>query len=170
MTESHFLAIGFWAFAILAAVPGIFILTTKNIIHAAFWLLASLLGFAGLYLIIGADFLAFTQVLVYVGGILILILFGVMLTHKEPVLIGRTPHHSNLFAGGVVSVFVLAGTVYMAAKTTWIGEEATPAPATALIGDFLMTKYILPFEVVSVLLLAALVGAAYIARGKEAVE
>ena len=178
MTAAHWLSLGFWAFAAITIVPAVCILLSKNIIHAAFWLLASLFGFAGLYMIIGADFLAFTQVLVYIGGILVLILFGVMLTQKDPFSVARTPLVGNTAYGIAVFFLVLVGALYMVSQTGWVGVEAPPAPGpalapvptTALIGDQLMTKYILPFEIVSVLLLAALVGAVYVARGREEAE
>ena len=172
MNEGSWLALGFWSFAALAIVPGVFILLSRNIIRAAFWLLAALLGFAGLYLIIGADFLAFTQILVYVGGILVLILFGVMLTHKDPLFLRRSKQTGTWLPGALAGGLILAGTLTVALGTGWKVNEAAPepGPTTALIGDLLMTKFILPFEVVSVLLLAALVGAAYVARGKEAPE
>lgn len=167
MTGNPWETIGFFAFALLAIGPGIMILLTNNIIRAAFFLLASLFGFAGLYMVIGADFLAFTQILVYIGGILVLILFGVMLTHKDPVSMQETKHWGQIVPGIIVLILVLLGTLTIAWRTGWVGEEASPVPSTALIGDQLMTKFILPFEIVSVLLLAALVGGVYIARGKE---
>ena len=170
MSGSPWVVLGFYSFALMAVLPGIGILLSKNIIHAAFWLLGSLMGFAGLYLVIGADFLAFTQVLVYMGGILVLILFGVMLTHKDPILLRRTKQHGTWIPAAIAGVLILAGTLYMALATGWSVKEVAPAPTTATIGGLLMTKFILPFEVVSVLLLAALVGAAYIARAKEAPE
>lgn len=168
MSAGPWHALGFWVFAALAVIPGLFILITRDIVRAAFWLLGALFGFAGLYMVIGADFLAFTQVLVYIGGILVLILFGVMLTHKDPLTVRRTRFTGQIVPGIIVLGLILTGVMYMVSSTVWVGEEAAPEPATAKIGDLLMTKFILPFEVVSVVLLAALVGAVYIARGQEA--
>jgi NADH-quinone oxidoreductase subunit J len=162
--------IGFYAFAALAVIPGFGILLTRNIVHAAFWLLAALLGVSGLYMVLGADFLAFTQLLVYIGGILVLILFGVMLTHKDPILVRRTKHWGNIGPALVIFVLVLLVLAFVIFRTDWHGTEGVVEPTTKDIGELFMTKYILPFEIVSVLILAALIGAVYIARGKEVSE
>jgi NADH-quinone oxidoreductase subunit J len=162
--------IGFYAFAALAVIPGFGILLTRNIVHAAFWLLAALLGVSGLYMVLGADFLAFTQLLVYIGGILVLILFGVMLTHKDPVRVRRTRHWGNIGPALLVFTLVLITMAFVIFKTTWDGQEWQPEPTTEGIGTLFMTEFILPFEIVSVLILAALIGAVYIARGKEVSE
>ena len=168
--ELHWSNHAFYIFALGAVVPAIMILVSNKIVHTAFWLLGSLLGFAGLYLTIGADFLAFTQLLVYVGGIMVLILFGVMLTEKDPVLIRQRKERGSVVPGAVAALIVFLAVLYAVRSTGWQGRVAEPAPATAEIGELFMTNYILPFEIVSVLILAALIGAVYIARGKEAEE
>src|SRR5687767_11767046 len=80
-----------YTFAALAVVPSIMIVLARDVVRAAFLLLGSLAGVAGLYGMLGADFVCFTQVVVYIGGILILLLFGVMLTNREPILLHRAP-------------------------------------------------------------------------------
>src|SRR5947207_1126856 len=100
-----------WAFAALAVVPSILLVTSKDVVRAAFLLLGSLAGVAGLYGMLGADFVCFTQVVVYIGGILILLLFGVMLTNREPILLHRAATHQlvlpGLFAGAIFLVALL---------------------------------------------------------------
>ena len=100
----------FWLFAAVAVIPGAAILIARDIVRQAFWLLASLSGFAGLYLWLGADFLGFTQVIVYIGGILILFLFGVMLTQKADVPLKEEPGWDRVFPG------VLAGALFVTAS------------------------------------------------------
>lgn len=157
----------FWIFALVALVPGIAILFTKDIVRAAFWLLGSFSGFAGLYLLLNADFLAFTQVIVYIGGILILLLFGVMLTHRDPALLKR-PRLLGLLGWGVLAaLLVLGALLHVIFNTAWTTNTETFATTTQGIGVLLLTDYLLPFEISSILLLVALVGAAYVARRKE---
>lgn len=161
----------FWVFAAVAVLPCLGVLLARDIVRQAFWLLASLAGFAGLYLHIGADFLGFTQVVVYIGGILILFLFGVMLTHRMDIPLRATRGWDlivpGLVAGGLIGAALL-GVVF---RTNWQTDVQPSSPTVADIGGRLMSDYILPFEVVSVVLLVALVGATYIARrGDEETE
>src|SRR5213078_2645988 len=99
-----------YLFALVSVLPGVFVLATRDIVRAAFWLLAALSGFAGLYVLLGADFLAVTQVVVYLGGILILILFGVMLTHRDPALVRRA-RRLNIVVPGIAGGAILAAAV-----------------------------------------------------------
>jgi NADH-quinone oxidoreductase subunit J len=140
------------------------VVTAQNLVRSAFALLFTLSGVAGLYVYLAADFLAATQIIVYVGGILVLILFGVMLTNKivsvelyqGSARIGR----SVLLFGAIL--FILFSVIF---NTRWLaGGVPAMEPTTREIGRLFMTDFILPFEVVSVLLLAALIGAVLIAR------
>jgi NADH-quinone oxidoreductase subunit J len=156
----------FWGFAAVAVLSAAAILFARDIVRQAFWLLASLSGFAGLYLHLGADFLGFTQVIVYIGGILILFLFGVMLTQKGDVPLKEDAGKKLLLPGVAAGTFTACLLLYVALYTPWKqvprGVDVTVEP----IGGKVMSTFILPFEVVSVLLLVALVGATYIARRK----
>jgi NADH-quinone oxidoreductase subunit J len=134
------------------------------LIHSAFALLFTFFGVAALYVFLGADFLAATQLVIYVGGILVLLLFGVMLTHKLYDLDLKT--ESFQFLPGLVitaAVFLtLAGVIV---NTTWLSRGDRPMnPTTAEIGELFMKDYVLPFEIASVFLLIALIGAAMIVR------
>jgi NADH-quinone oxidoreductase subunit J len=156
--------ISFYLFAALAIVPTVMILAVKDVVRAAFLLLGSLAGVAGLYALLGADFIAFAQVLVYIGGILILLLFGVMLTNREPILLHRSPSHALMFPGLVGMAVFLGALFYVVFAVEWREVPLVVKPTSAELGDVLMTTFMLPFEVSSVLLLVALVGAAVIAR------
>lgn len=154
----------FYLFAILTVGSAYLVVTTKNIVHSAFYLLFTLFGVAGLYVLLGADFIAIVQLMVYVGGILILLLFGVMLTNKitDVKLRTGTLHIIPAVVGTGLFMGVL---VSMMLRTNWKSEPAE-IPTTTLygLGRFLLTDYVLIFELLGILLLIALIGAASIAR------
>ncbi len=154
----------FYLFAALTVGSALVVVASRNIVHSAFALLFTFFGVAGLYVFLSADFLAATQLLIYVGGILVLILFGVMLTRKVfDVKIFGGKGQVYPAAVGVALIFSLLIIVIM--KTPWhlMGGRAME-PTTAEIGKMLMTDFLLPFEVASVLLLAALIGAVILIR------
>ena len=137
---------------------------SDNVVYSAFALMGALLGVASMFVLLGADFLGAVQLLVYVGGILVLTLFAVMLTHRI-----ADVHVSNRAVGrlpGLVLVGVVLGwMVHVARQAAWVvGEPGAPAPTTYGIGEALLTDYALPFEVASVVLLAALIGAVVVSR------
>jgi NADH:ubiquinone oxidoreductase subunit 6 (subunit J) len=156
----------FWVFAALTLGSAAAVVLSRTLIYSAFALLVTFFGVAGLYVLLGADFLAATQLLVYVGGILVLLLFGVMLTHRIYDLDLRS-ETTQLVPGAIVAgglFFVLA---YLALHTEWPGVARPPAPTTAAIGRLFLGEFLLPFEAASVLLLVALMGAAMIVRRKR---
>lgn len=159
-------ALLFWIFAGLTLGSALVVVLARTLIYSAFALLVTFFGVAGLYVLLGADFLAATQLLVYVGGILVLLLFGVMLTHRIYDLDLRSETTQRLpgliVAGGL---FVVLSTV--ALRTEWPGVERAPAPTTAPIGRLFLGEYLLPFEAASLLLLVALMGAAMIVRRRR---
>ena len=154
------------AFLLLAALTlgsaGI-VAFSKNIIHSALALLGTFLGIAGLYVTLSADFLAATQVLVYVGGTLTLILFAVMLTSRIEDMKVSNPQTGIAAAFGLISVALLIlGKV--ATETNWPSEAKPAVPSTAKLGHAFLGEYLLPFEVGSVVLLAAMIGSVVLAR------
>lgn len=154
----------FYVLAALTVGSAILVATLPNIIYAAVALLFTFGGVAGLYVLLSADFLAATQVLVYVGGILVLIMFAVFLSNRISSVKLSNPVHFRLPAAALcLALFgVLA---YTAVSPVFVlKEEITYQPTTADIGELLMTRYLLPFEVASVLLLAVLIGAALLSR------
>jgi NADH-quinone oxidoreductase subunit J len=155
--------IAFWILAGLTAITAIFVVTTRNVVHAALGLAASLLGAAGLFILFGAEFVGLAQILIYVGAVVILFLFGIMLTSAAP---GR-PVVDNNQRG--VALLVSAGVFVVLAIGILAAYGNRPlhldvAFSTTSLGNALFTTWILPFEAVSVLLLAALVGAIVLAR------
>ena len=153
------------------AISAIWVVVSPNLVHSAVSLLFTLFGIAGLYVFLYADFMAATQVVIYVGGILVLIIFGVMLTNKidKPVIESVS---SNKIIGVLISSFIFTMLSVVIIQTKWpINENSLPGPSTVeLIGKLILGKYLLPFEVVSILLLASLVGAALLARKKTISE
>jgi NADH-quinone oxidoreductase subunit J len=140
------------------------VVLASNLIYSAVSLLFTFFGVAIVYVYLGADFLAATQVLIYVGGILVLVLFGVMLTHRLYNLNLRT-QTIQVVPGMIISLLVFVSLVLAATNTGWhIAKDKPRTPTTETIGVLFMTDYLLPFEVASVLLLVALIGAAMLVR------
>jgi NADH-quinone oxidoreductase subunit J len=147
---------------------GFMVVTTRNLVHAALWLVSTLFGVAVAYALLNAGFLAVVQVVVYIGAIAILFIFAVMLTRKDLRDQGAQ-HNKNWWVGALLSVLTFVGLFFL--LQSWNGLSATAAPypsgfdAVAELGNELVSPagYVLPFEVASVLLVAALVGAVYVA-------
>lgn len=168
----------FYLFAGLAILSGAYMVLTRNLLYAGFSLLVTLLSVAGIYVLLYADFIAVTQLMVYVGGVLVLILFGIMLSsrvHDKSVL----SENVNTFWGPLVAGLILTGLAYtilkakiselpwlQAADTNVLGQQKSTVQT---IGIKLMTDVVVPFELASLLLLIALIGAAYIATDKPKV-
>ena len=156
----------FYVFALLTIGSAVIVVTVRNIVHAAFSLMVTLFSIAGLYVFLQADFLAATQVIVYVGGILVLILFGVMMTSGRldmKLKMGR----GQLFWGGLVTILIFSLLLGVIRRTPWNVQEelGTVEGTTSQIGrTILQEEFLLPFEVASVILLIALIGAVLISR------
>jgi NAD(P)H-quinone oxidoreductase subunit 6 len=158
----------FYLFAAITIASAAVVALGRNILHSVFFLLVAFTGVAGLFVLLHADFLAAVQVIVYVGGILVLILFAVMMTRKV-----RTPEVSNeavgVWRGLLLGATALAVLVVLTLKTTWFGGRPAGTPGADLntvdnLGQSLLSGYLFPFEVASVVLLAALVAAAILIR------
>ena len=155
----------FYALALMTICSACVVVFSRNVVYAAFALLFTFSGVAGLYVLLFADFLAVTQILIYVGGILVLILFGVMLTSKVVSVDMKTGTIQAIPA--LILAAVVGGTLAGLFYATWKGTAAPalgPETTTPGLGTQLMTSYILPFEIASVILVVALVGAAMTAR------
>jgi NADH-quinone oxidoreductase subunit J len=154
--------------AVVGAIAAVRLVTSRNVVHAALYLVLALAMVAGTYLLVAAEFLAWVQVLIYVGAIVVLLLFSLMLT-KAP--IGReTLDNQQRGIAALVGAGVLAGLAFLI-QDAFEGARITLQPSrTAQIGTAIFRDFVLPFEVVSVLLLAALIGAVVIARKEEVPE
>lgn len=157
----------FFLFAIITIASAFIVVTTRNIVYSGFSLLFTFFGVAGIYVLLGADFLAIVQIMVYVGGILILLLFGVMLTNKITNVDIRTGTVHLLPAAIGVGI-LLGALVSIMVWTEWKSQPGEiPVTTTYAIGKELLTNYVLIFELLGMLLLVALIGAASIARREK---
>jgi len=145
---------------------GFWVVLSPNLVHSAVSLLFTLFGVAALYVFLYADFMAAAQVIIYVGGILVLIIFGVMLTNKIDDQSISNKSQNRIPAAIICSAF-LYFQISAIINTDWkVGDLIQRESTTNDIGMLLLTKYLLPFEIVSILLLAALIGAAMLSRKK----
>jgi NADH-quinone oxidoreductase subunit J len=154
----------FYLFAAITVLSAFFVVTTRNIIHSAYYLLFTLFGVAGIYALLGADFIAVVQVVVYIGGILILMIFGIMLTNKITNVQIKTG--AVKLVPATLSVALFAGIIATALlNTKWktISTEL-PAATTHSLGLLLLQQYAVVFELLGILLLISLIGAASMAR------
>lgn len=143
--------------------------TTKQLVHAALWLVVALGGIAVEYLLLTAEFIAWVQVLIYLGSVVVLLLFGLMLT-KAP--IGRSPDADSgnrwvALGVAVTAAVALVWVVVDAFRTTWIDLDGPVQGSTKVSGEILFQHWVLPFEALSVLLLAALIGAIVLSRRND---
>jgi len=185
-------AILFWLVALWTGLCAVAVLVTQNIVRAAAWLLFTLAGAAGVFFLLGADFVAATQLIVYVGGILVLVVFGVMLTAQGPFITMKVSAAEWAISTvvGLLLFTVLAICIYNGFSPQTPANEGMNDPATSMssvvLGEAFLgiedatpqqnltgskprtqMGYLLPFEVVSVHLLIVLIGAAYLARAKR---
>ena len=155
----------FYLFAFVTVVSGLLVVTMKDIFHCALFLILCLFSVAGIYVLLGADFIAAVQVLLYVGAISVLMIFAIMLTAKVSG-IGVKQQNEQVPIAIITTVAFVAIALYGLGKTIWNIKDDVQIPdnTTMEIGKLLMTRYVVPFEIVSVVLLAALIGAIVIAR------
>lgn len=157
-----------WVFLVIAAVvlvSGYRVVTSKNVVHSALYLVGALAGTAGLFLLLSAEFVAWVLVLVYIGAVIVLFLFGIMIT-RAPTGLDEgldTPKKAIPALMSVLLFAVLAWSSVVAFEATEIASVGE-ATSTEVIGESLLGRFVIPFEVVSFVLLAALIGGITIAR------
>jgi NADH-quinone oxidoreductase subunit J len=157
----------FYIFAGVSAASAIMVAVSRNIVRTAVALLFTLAGVAGLYFLLNSEFLAAVQLVVYAGGTLILIIFGVMLTSKSP-FSRFEPKLAEVMIAMSVGILLLFALV-LGIFHTKFSEDAFPGGAypVAQLGQILLGDYLVPFEIISVLLLVVMIGAAYLAKGRR---
>jgi len=159
--------VSFYFFAAVMVITALGVVTLRNVFHAALCLAVVASGAAVIYLILDAEFLAFAQILIYVGAVITLIAFVIMLTQRA---VGARIRQSNdqKFLSLVVSVILLSLLLWKIPTTVWNATSDQTSLADAkTIGNALLTKYLLPFEVISIVLLVALIGAIVLARREK---
>ncbi|MFF1485563.1 NADH-quinone oxidoreductase subunit J [Streptomyces sp. NPDC058319] len=163
--EIAFLLVGIATFG-----AALLTVTTRQLVHAALWLVVALGGLAVEYLLLTAEFIAWVQVLIYVGSVVVLLLFGLMLT-KAPIGRSADADSGNRWAALAVALAAAGTLVWVVAdafRTTWTDLDGAAAGTTRATGESLFQNWVLPFEALSVLLLAALVGAIVLSRKAKA--
>jgi NADH-quinone oxidoreductase subunit J len=168
----------FYVFATIAVVSAIFVITRHNVVHSAMFLAATLLSVAGLFLTLRAEFLAGVQVIVYVGGILVLFVFVIMLIAVDRNVFERQYNRQwtlALVTAGILIVEIIYALIQ--GRDSFVLPTPAPVPAAAAaagntqqVGVALYTQYLLPFEIASILLLVAIVGAVVLAKKRTQTE
>jgi NADH-quinone oxidoreductase subunit J len=164
MTPDKFL---FAFFSVLAVASAVMMVTRRNIVHGAVYLITTLLATAGIFLQLDAEFLFVVQIILYVGGIMVLFVFVIMLVNLDVSMRLVQFNHQRFVAGTLA--LILGGQVFLAFR---VGRGVLPHPAqlvlsprnTEAVGDALFTHYMLPFEIASILLLVAMIGAVVMAK------
>lgn len=152
------LAAFFGLFAGIAFFSALAVAWQKNLLYATFYLLSCFMGIAAIYLLLGAEFLAVTQILIYVGGILTLFLFGILITKRRE-LRYLTSGIQRAKTGIVIAIALFGILIYSTLRDPLLHTSSTAVPAsTKLIGLGLLTNYLIPFELVGVVLLVILIG------------
>lgn len=164
--------IGFAVLAGLMVVSALLVVQSRNLVHAVMWLAVTLIATAGVYAMLGASFLAGVQVLLYVGGVITLMIFGVMITRRhEGIVVPADGGSGGERFRGVVIAGGLFGVVAAAVRATPglfdVPAEVPPPPTVAELGKAILTTHLVAFEVLSLLLLAAMIGAIVIARRRD---
>ena len=157
-------AIVFWVIAIVTIGSSCVVAFSRNIVYSTFSLLGAFMGVVGIYVMLAADFVAMVQLLVYVGGILVLTIFAVMLTQG---IADVTVSNRAVGVAPALAISLIAGGVmaYAIRRTHWhVAASVAPSPTTYGIGNAFLGDYVLPFEIASLVLLAALIGAIVISR------
>jgi NADH-quinone oxidoreductase subunit J len=159
----------FYFFATLAVVSAVLVVTSRNVVHCAIFLITALLATAGIFLQLQAQFLFAVQIILYVGGIMVLFIFVVMLVHLDVAL-----HQVRFSRQGWVALLLALALAGQAGLALWLGKDAFDLGSsralelsplnTEQVGQILFEKYMLPFEIASVLLLVAMIGAVVMAK------
>ncbi|MBV8774124.1 MAG: NADH-quinone oxidoreductase subunit J [Deltaproteobacteria bacterium] len=154
----------FYGLALVTVVSALFTAFSRNIVHSAFALFGALAGVAGIYALLSADFLFIIQIFIYIGGILVVTIFAVMLTqgiadvNVSNRAVGVVPALVTVIAAGGVMLYAIF-------RTSWYRTKPVPVePTTYAIGNAFLGRYVLPFEIASLVLLTALIGAIVISR------
>ena len=154
----------FYLFALVIVASAILVVVMRDIFHCALMLVLCLFSVAGVYVLLGADFLAAVQVLLYVGAVSVLLIFAIMLTAKVSG-VGIKQQNEQISMAFVTTVVFVGVALFGLGRTIWnIKSDQVPADTVSSLGKLLLTTYVIPFEIVSLVLLAALVGAIVIAR------
>lgn len=156
--------LAFWALAVTLVGSGLAVVLTKNLFHAVLWLALSLVGTAGVFLLLEAEYLAAVQLLLYAGGIITIVVFAIVVTER---LVGQRLSQTTgrLVPGTIIAAGLLALILRAVSQQPSVATRPPMSDdLTRRLGEAMLTRYVLPFELLAVLMLAALLGATYFAR------
>lgn len=155
----------FWIISTVIILSSVLVVSLKNIFHCALYLILALFGVAGIFILLNAEFLAAAQVLIYVGGVATLIIFAIMLTSDLAAQKISQTNENRSISFFICLLFALSANVLISGTHVWhYRTDPLPDENVATIGSYLMTEFMLPFEVISILLLAAMIGAIVLVR------
>jgi len=160
-------ALAFWSLAVVLVGSALAVVLSKNLFHSVLWLALALTGTAGVFLLLEAEFLAAVQLLLYAGGVVTIVVFAIVVTER---LVGERLSHTNrgVAAGAVVSLVLVGFVVSMiAGRPLATTRPPLTGDLTRTLGEAVLTRFVLPFELLAVLMLAAMLGAVYFARPEE---
>lgn len=162
MIDDAGVVIAFWIIAVTTVICALMVAAVRNLIHAVMFLALTFVGVAGIYIVLAADFVALVQVLIYAGAVGVLMTFAIMLT---PAADRKNSETAFQAPAAVLAGLVLAIVTFVAYDTDWriSGRDAFPATAASL-GEAFLKPYVVPFEIVSVLLMTAMIGAIVLTR------
>jgi NADH:ubiquinone oxidoreductase subunit 6 (subunit J) len=157
-------ALAFWGLAVLLVGSALALVLSKNLFHSVLWLALALTGTAGVFLLLEAEFLAWVQLLLYAGGIVTIVVFAIVVTER---LVGERISQTNRrIGGGAVVAAALLTAILMAImqRPLVTARPALPPELTRTLGEAVLTRFVMPFELLALLMLAALMSAIYFAR------
>jgi NADH-quinone oxidoreductase subunit J len=159
--------LAFWSLAVVLVGSALAVVLSKNLFHSVLWLALALTGTAGVFLLLEAEFLAAVQLLLYAGGVITIVVFAIVVTER---LVGeRISHTSRHITAGAVTSIALVALVVNAISRQPLATAKQPLTGdlTRTIGESVLTRFVLPFELLGVLMLAAMLGAVYFARPED---
>jgi NADH-quinone oxidoreductase subunit J len=165
----HFLAllpdVVFWLFCVITIAGGLYVLFSNHLLYAAYGLLVCFLGVAGIFVFAHADFVSAAQIMIYVGGILVLLIFGIMLSSskKKPLEVENVPQWLGVVIVASLSTVLLT----LVSRLVFSGDSNSQFLSLKTIGFSIMTQYVLVLEIIGILLLMALIGATYLAKDDQ---
>ncbi|MFN0095654.1 MAG: NADH-quinone oxidoreductase subunit J [Dehalococcoidia bacterium] len=157
-------ALAFYALSALTLIAAGGVMVSRNLMHAVLFLIVTFIGVAGFFILLSAEFLAMAQVIIYVGAIAVLVLFAILLTPRSLRDNGET---KMALPAAMLAAVLAAITMFVVHDTDWNQVEQSPDLAVAEIGDALLNTWVVPFELASVLLTAALIGSIMLVRSPE---
>jgi len=160
-------SLAFWGLSVVLVGSALAVVLSKNLFHALLWLALALTGTAGVFLLLDAEFLAAVQLLLYAGGIITIVVFAIVVTEH---LVGERLTQTNMRIGGgavVAAVFLGFLVTVIRRRPIEVTRPEMPGDLTQVIGQAVLTQYVLPFELLALLMLAGLLGAIYFARPDE---